>query len=82
MGENVGVVIDFRPAKERQRADHAARYTMHGILALNPEEAQDYFRCAFIMQPENKGIVLNYAQAMLFRNPVLAKELMEKAEKL
>lgn len=55
---------------------------MHGILALNPEEAQDYFRCAFIMQPENKGIVLNYAQAMLFRNPVLAKELMEKAEKL
>lgn len=76
LDENVGLVIDFRPTKERQRAEHSARYTMQGILALNPEEARDYFRCAFIMDPTRPEVIRNYATSLQFSNPKLSEEIL------
>lgn len=77
----MGVVIDFRPKKEQQKAEHSARYTMQGILALNPEEARDYFRCAFMMQPDNPAVIRNYATSLQFSNPKLSEEILGRLPK-
>lgn len=77
----MGVVIDFRPAKERQRAEHSARYTMQGILAINPDEARDYFRCAFMMEPHRPEVIRNYAASLEFSNPELSREILGRLSK-